>query len=788
MKVVNVNIPQSADTQVLHNPMAGDIIALNFPTTDVALSRVGDNLVFEFSSGRSAVLNGFYNVYNSQNMPTFLVDDQEIPGEVFFAAMESSDLMPAAGPTASTQNADGSFFNAGSGQELMTGTGEGMEGESFTSGLTRNISFTGAPETNSVLLASAPIDTNVPPVSTIPPTGNGTGSDGNGGSSGNDGSDDNNELPSLGGGGTNPPAPTTTATYDVNETTMSAFGMRSLDDQQTTLDTHDNYVFNVSSTNGNAFGMRAGGGSDTKASNTITGGDGENSVIMNISNVATSQNFIANSQTMTAMHANTDDKKANVQNNIELGKGNDVVDINVEGGRGLVANTTGIKADSSNTIAMGKGSDKVTIDAVDGMSAVVSAKKATSVNSIELGKGNDSLDITAEKYGMRAINQDASNQDALYQNAEAINSIEAGNGKDSVTIQAETAMRAVGGTNSIDLGNGNDSLLIDGKISATVTGQNIIDGGAGNDSLRLENINTENSYVFSGNTADFTVETADATFKNFETFEFGDSKDNVDFSNFTSATTIYTHKGNDTIISDNTVNDSVFAGKGDDLIRFNAGDTLDGGNGFDIGVVSDATQLDFTKYNNVELFVAGNVAGDNVTQVLESLGLSIKNGKIEALDVSIWKENATQDPNNPYTSYTNEDNGATIWVQDSVNPNIPPATTFASFMHDIRPMSLYYGNENITTDDNLIKSDDNSGMEQSLADTLESYMDIVNEANENIDLTSKSFMTEHGMSYEEGTLVLDANWDYDGIWRNTATGLELDNDIQKEVEITAIAG
>ena len=115
---ISLTKPQ-ANIQSVFTPQGNDVIVLDFATSDATLARVDDNLTFTFEDGSKIVLNGFYNTYNSENMPTFDVDGAIIDGETFFAALDATDLMPAAGPT--QQAVEGSSFNEFANADLIDG-------------------------------------------------------------------------------------------------------------------------------------------------------------------------------------------------------------------------------------------------------------------------------------------------------------------------------------------------------------------------------------------------------------------------------------------------------------------------------------------------------------------------------------------------------------------------------------------------------------------------------------------------------------------------------------------
>lgn len=81
----------------------------DFPTDEATLARNGDNLTITFSDGASLNLEGFYEEYNKESLPSFTIDGMEVAAADFFNAMNEPDLMPAAGPAAGATPAGGRF-------------------------------------------------------------------------------------------------------------------------------------------------------------------------------------------------------------------------------------------------------------------------------------------------------------------------------------------------------------------------------------------------------------------------------------------------------------------------------------------------------------------------------------------------------------------------------------------------------------------------------------------------------------------------------------------------------
>ena len=98
----------------------------DFPTTDATLAREGDNLNIRFEDGSNLQLEGFYQQYNEENLPSFTIDGTEVAAADFFAAMNEPDLMPAAGPGTGTV-ANGARFHEW-GDSALTGGIQHLDG------------------------------------------------------------------------------------------------------------------------------------------------------------------------------------------------------------------------------------------------------------------------------------------------------------------------------------------------------------------------------------------------------------------------------------------------------------------------------------------------------------------------------------------------------------------------------------------------------------------------------------------------------------------------------------
>ena len=73
-------------------------LEFSFDQGNANLSKAGQNLVFTFDDGAILTLEGFYDNFGGKAQPpTLVVQDNELPGETFLAALHNPDLMPAAG-------------------------------------------------------------------------------------------------------------------------------------------------------------------------------------------------------------------------------------------------------------------------------------------------------------------------------------------------------------------------------------------------------------------------------------------------------------------------------------------------------------------------------------------------------------------------------------------------------------------------------------------------------------------------------------------------------------------
>ena len=110
--------PAAGTTQTVSSAPDGRFI-FDFPADAATLTRNGDDLVLSFEDGSSIQLQGFYTTYSKEEMPSFQVEGVEISGQDFFAAL-GEDLMPAAGPAASSASRGGRYNEYG-GSDLLDG-------------------------------------------------------------------------------------------------------------------------------------------------------------------------------------------------------------------------------------------------------------------------------------------------------------------------------------------------------------------------------------------------------------------------------------------------------------------------------------------------------------------------------------------------------------------------------------------------------------------------------------------------------------------------------------------
>ncbi|MBQ7585059.1 MAG: Ig-like domain repeat protein, partial [Desulfovibrionaceae bacterium] len=127
--------PTQEAPQKIHAQTEGNYI-FHFDTSEAALERVNDDLVFTFNDGRVLEIINFYAVHTKESMPTFEIDGFAVTGEDFFAALGNDNLMPAAGaPRIIT-----------SGRYHIYGTSVLMDGLDHLNGLDRSYDFSAKDE------------------------------------------------------------------------------------------------------------------------------------------------------------------------------------------------------------------------------------------------------------------------------------------------------------------------------------------------------------------------------------------------------------------------------------------------------------------------------------------------------------------------------------------------------------------------------------------------------------------------------------------------------------------
>ncbi|MBQ6669319.1 MAG: hypothetical protein IJM72_04600, partial [Deltaproteobacteria bacterium] len=99
-----------------------DTFALEFDSSEASISRDGNALVFTFEDGGKIVVEDFYEVYNKDSLPTFVMGDSSFSAEEFFRALDAEELMPAEGPAARTAVlAGGGHFRVWGNADLADG-------------------------------------------------------------------------------------------------------------------------------------------------------------------------------------------------------------------------------------------------------------------------------------------------------------------------------------------------------------------------------------------------------------------------------------------------------------------------------------------------------------------------------------------------------------------------------------------------------------------------------------------------------------------------------------------
>ncbi len=130
-----------AGQDLIVKPANDDRLVFDFAISDILLKKAGDDLLFTFDDGGKIILTDFYVVYNSDNMPEFIIDENIISSGAFFTVF-NVELMPAAGPLLDTISFQGTLdngsFNEYESSEILEGisdSNEALETNSAMSGL-----------------------------------------------------------------------------------------------------------------------------------------------------------------------------------------------------------------------------------------------------------------------------------------------------------------------------------------------------------------------------------------------------------------------------------------------------------------------------------------------------------------------------------------------------------------------------------------------------------------------------------------------------------------------------
>lgn len=109
-----------ANTQQNIPGEAGAKYVFDFPEQPV-FSKDGDNLSLTFEDGSKVNVQDFYKIHNSEDMPSFEVQGEEISAEDFFTAMNEPDLAPAAGAERGGDAAANARFHQFANMNLLEG-------------------------------------------------------------------------------------------------------------------------------------------------------------------------------------------------------------------------------------------------------------------------------------------------------------------------------------------------------------------------------------------------------------------------------------------------------------------------------------------------------------------------------------------------------------------------------------------------------------------------------------------------------------------------------------------
>ncbi len=160
--------PQN-ENEIIITPQAEDRLVLDFNPSDVLITRDNDNLIFSFEDNKSRIiLEDFYVAYSSENMPEFEIQGALVPGVAFFEAL-SDELMPAAGPAASTPQGGGTIVDTET-TALLDAQVEGLESSEVEGFYASATPLSGFPDFAAAALADADAASVVPlPGGVTPP-------------------------------------------------------------------------------------------------------------------------------------------------------------------------------------------------------------------------------------------------------------------------------------------------------------------------------------------------------------------------------------------------------------------------------------------------------------------------------------------------------------------------------------------------------------------------------------------------------------------------------------------
>lgn len=95
-----IRLPAPAVDEVITiQNAAGLKLALDFAPDAATTEKAGNDLVFTFPDGGQVVVADFFVQLEGGNVPTFVIEGQELPGDAFLTAF-NAELLPAAGPGA----------------------------------------------------------------------------------------------------------------------------------------------------------------------------------------------------------------------------------------------------------------------------------------------------------------------------------------------------------------------------------------------------------------------------------------------------------------------------------------------------------------------------------------------------------------------------------------------------------------------------------------------------------------------------------------------------------------